>query len=167
MLKRRFVLGLGLLGLLFCAAGVEGAEPSPAAPQPGLHVGDTVPAFKAQGLDGATRSVDYPKGTTTMVVFFLSSCPTCHKMIPLWNGAFARRPKNMAMVGIMLDQAPPGFFDVNPTAFPVVRSPGKELTDAFKMTRVPYTVRVGPGGRVEGAAVGLLDGIRMGELFRP
>jgi hypothetical protein len=32
---------------------------------------------------------------------------------------------------------------------------------------VPYTVRVAPGGRVEGAALGFLDGIAMGELFRP
>lgn len=148
------------------AAAAQAAAPS-SAPEVGLRVGDTVPAFHAVGLDGVTRSIDYPKGTTTIVVFFLSSCPTCHRMLPLWNEAYAHRPKNMVMVGVMLDQPPPGFVEAAPIAFPVLRSPGREVTDAFKMKRVPYTVRVAPGGRVEGADLGLLDGIRMGELFRP
>ena len=166
------IRGLGL-ALAFAAtilhplaAVARAAAASPAA-EAGLRVGDTVPPFHAAGLDGVIKSIDYPKGTTTIVVFFLSSCPTCHKMLPLWNEAFARRPKNMVMVGVMLDQAPPGFVEAAQIAFPVLRSPGRELTDAFKLKRVPYTVRVAPGGRVEGADLGLLDGIRMGELFRP
>jgi hypothetical protein len=167
MLARRLVTALSTAALLVGpVGGVGAAEPSPAAPV-GLQVGDTVPTFKAQAFDGATKSIDYPKGTTTLVLFFLGSCPTCHKMIPLWNEAYLKRPRNLTVVGVMLDQPPPGFFDTMAIAFPVVKSPGKELTEAFKLTRVPYTVRVAPGGRVEGAAIGLLDGIRMGEFFRP
>ncbi len=167
MLSRRLVLALGLAAtLLDPVSSVAAPEASPAA-EPGLRVGDTVPAFTAQGIDGLTKRVDYPKGSTTIVVFFLSSCPTCHRMLPIWNDAFARRPKSVAMVGVMLDQAPPGFFEATAIAFPVLKSPGKDLTDAFKLKRVPYTVRVAAGGRVEGAAMGLLDGIRIGELFRP
>jgi hypothetical protein len=147
------------------AAG-QAAAPSP-TPEPVLRAGETVPAFKATGLDGMVKSIEYPKGTNTIVVFFLSSCPTCHKMIPLWNEAFARRPKNLAMVGVMLDNAPAGFVEAMQIAFPVVRSPGTEVRDAFRVSRVPYTVRVAPGGRVEGANLGLIDGIRIGELFRP
>jgi peroxiredoxin len=168
MRTRRLGLAVALAAavLHLLAAAAQAVAPSP-APEAGLRVGDTVPAFTAAALDGALKNIDYPKGTTTIVVFFLSSCPTCHKMLPLWNEAFARRPKNMAMVGVMLDQPPPGFFQAAQIAFPVLRSPGREVTGAFKLKQVPYTVRVAPGGRVEGADVGVLDGIRMGELFRP
>jgi len=167
MFTRRVVLAAAFAAsLVHPPAGAAQAATPPVA-EPILRIGDTVPAFHATGLDGAVKNIDYPKGTTTIVVFFLSSCPTCHKMLPIWNEAFARRPKNMAMVGVMLDQAPPGFVEAAQIAFPVLRSPGKDVTDAFKMKRVPYTVRVAPGGRVEGAALGFLDGIAMGELFRP
>ena len=164
---RRLVLAAAFTATLLHSPYAAAQAAAPPVAEPILRIGDTVPPFHATGLDGAVKSIDYPKGTTTLVVFFLSGCPTCHKMLPLWNEAFASRPKNMAMVGVMLDQAPPGFVEAAQIAFPVFRSPGKEVLDAFKLKRVPYTVRVAPGGRVEGADLGLLDGIRMGELFRP
>jgi len=167
MLIRRAVLAAAFTASLLHPPYAAAQAAAPPVAEPGLRVGDTVPAFHAAGFDGAIKSIDYPKGTTTLVVFFLSGCPVCHKMLPLWNEAYARRPKNMTMVGVVLDQPPPGFFEAAQIAFPVFRSPGKEVLDAFKLKRVPYTVRVAPGGRVEGADLGLLDGIRMGELFRP
>ncbi|HYU43362.1 MAG TPA: thioredoxin family protein, partial [Vicinamibacteria bacterium] len=96
MLIRRLGLALAFAASVLHprAAAAQAAAPSPAA-EVGLRVGDTVPAFHAVGLDGVTKSIDYPKGTTTLVVFFLSGCPTCHKMLPLWNEAYARRPRNM------------------------------------------------------------------------
>ncbi len=167
MFMPRVILAAAFVLNLFHTPSAAAQAAAPPVAEPILRIGDTVPPFHATGLDGAVKSIDYPKGTTTIVVFFLSGCPTCHKMLPLWNEAFARRPKNVAMVGVMLDQAPPGFVEAAQIAFPLLKSPGKEVTDAFKMKRVPYTVRVAPGGRVEGAALGLLDGIAMGELFRP
>jgi hypothetical protein len=167
MLMRRLVLAAALTASLLHPSDAAAQAAAPPVAEPILRTGDTVPAFHAAGFDGAIKSIDYPKGTTTLVVFFLSGCPVCHKMLPLWNEAYARRPKNMTMVGVVLDQPPPGFLEAAQIAFPVFRSPGKEVTEAFKLRRVPYTVRVAPGGRVEGAALGLLDGIAMGELFRP
>ncbi len=131
MFIRPLVLAAAFTATLLHPPYAAAQAAAPPVAEPGLRVGDTVPAFHAAGFDGAIKSIDYPKGTTTLVVFFLSGCPTCHKMLP------------------------------------VFRSPGKEVLDAFKLKRVPYTVRVAPGGRVEGADLGLLDGIRMGELFRP
>ena len=167
MLIRRLVLAAAFTARLLHPPYAAAQAAAPPVAEPGLRVGDTVPAFHAAGFDGAVKSIDYPKGTTTLVVFFLSGCPVCHKMLPLWNEAYARRPKSMTMVGVVLDQPPPGFLEAAQIAFPVLRSPGKEVLDAFKLRRVPYTVRVASGGRVEGAALGLLDGIAMGELFRP
>lgn len=132
-----------------------------------LSPGDTVPAFEAEGLDGATQQIGYPKGSTTVLLFFSSGCPTCHKMIPEWNRAYERKPSALKVVGVLMDREPPGFFMATPVSFPVVRSPGKELARAFKVQRVPLTLRVGPGGRVEDVGVGPLDLMRIGEIFRP
>jgi thiol-disulfide isomerase/thioredoxin len=155
-------------GLAVSAAAAPAQEPASAPSQaPLLAVGDTVPSFDAEGLDGAIQHVDYRKGSVTVVLFFLSSCPVCHKMIPEWNRAYERRPKGLRVVAVMLDREPPGFFMATPVSFPVLRSPGPEFPRTFKLQKVPMTVRIGAGGKVEDVGVGQLDLIRLGEIFRP
>lgn len=149
------------------AALAAGMAPAPPPEAAGPSRGDVVEPFSAEALDGSRREVAYPRGSTTVLLFFLSSCPTCHRMMPEWNRAYERRPKGLTVIGVLLDREPPGFFAVNPVAFPVVRSPGRAFLDQYKIHRVPVTLRVGPGGRVQDVGVGPLDAIRVGELFRP
>jgi hypothetical protein len=130
-------------------------------------VGDVFPAFDAEGLDGAVKHVDYPKGSATILLFFLSGCPTCHKMIPEWNRAYERRAKGMQVIGVLMDREPPGFFVATPISFPVVRSPGTDFLRRLKVSQAPLTLRVSSGGAVADVGVGLLDPIRLGEIFRP
>ena len=134
---------------------------------PPVVTGYVVPEFSATAVDGSVRLVSYPKGTSTVLLFFLSSCPTCHKMLPEWNRAYQRRPKTVNVVGVLLDKAPPGFFEAYPVAFPVVQSPGREFLNTYKVSRTPTTIRVAAGGKVENHGVGLLDPITLGEYFRP
>jgi len=138
-----------------------------AAEQPALAKGETVSGFDAEGVDGAIKHVTFPKGSSTVLLFFLSGCPTCHKMIPEWNRAYERRPPKLNVIGVLMDREPPGFFDATKIAFPVVRSPGRDFLEIWKVRRAPMTVRVGAGGVVEDAELGLLDPIKLGEIFRP
>ena len=166
------VLSVGLalsLPALLAAAPPASPPPGPAAsPTPApLAPGDVVTAFQASRLDGTLQRVDFPKGKNTLVLFFLSSCPVCHKMIPLWNEYYSRRPKDLEVYGVMLDREPPGFFDAMPIAFPVLRSPGPALNQMFRLHHVPFMVRVAPGGRVDSVSEGITDPIKLGELFRP
>jgi hypothetical protein len=126
-----------------------------------------VPEFDAVALAGRVEHVAFPKGTATVLLFFLASCPHCHKMIPLWNRAVETKAKGVRVLGIILDQEPPGFFTALPVSFPVLRSPGRTFTETIKVYRTPTALRVGPGGRIEDVQVGVVDGIRVGELFRP
>lgn len=159
MSSRTTALAL-VLGLALSPTGLAVDTP------PALVPGDTVQAFEAEGIDGVRRRVDFGKGDTVLL-FFLSGCPACHKMLPLWNQAYARRPKQLNVVGVLLDREPPGFFMATEIAFPVLRSPGGDFNKAFKLNRVPLTLRVGPGGRVTDAAVGPVDALKVGEIFRP
>jgi AhpC/TSA family len=159
----RTAVALSLAILCLAARPAIPAEPTDLYPV----VGQVFAPFTAQAVDGSTREIGYPKGSATVLLFFLSSCPTCHRMLPEWNRAFERRPQGLNVIGVMLDREPPGWFTVNPVGFPVVRSPGRAFLDAHRVHRVPVTVRVGPGGRVQDVGQGILDPIRLGELFRP
>ncbi len=161
----RIAVGLGLLLGVVVAAPAQAPAPSPAqAPS----VGDSIPEFEASAaIDGQTRRIAFPKGSSTVLLFFLSGCPTCHKMLPEWNRAYERRPAGLRVVGVLMDQEPPGFFASTPIAFPVVRAPGRQWLQSLKVNRAPLTVRVAPGGKIADLQLGLVDPIRLGELFRP
>lgn len=166
-MKRPIYRHLALAVLLACPAWSFAAaadEPAGAAPPVLLKAGETVPPFEATGVDGTIQEIRYP--STTVVVFFLSGCPTCHKMLPEWNWAFERKGKGVQMIGVLMDREPPGFFSVNPVSFPVVRAPSREFGRIFKVARVPITLRVAAGGTVESAEIGLLDRTRLDALVR-
>ena len=168
-LRARIVAVLVAASAALCSSVLaKGAAPAaaPSAP-PNLAPGDVAPPFDAVGMDGVSRHVDFPKGQETVVLFFLSSCPVCHKMLPIWSDYYQRKPKSLSVVGVMLDSPPPGFFNAMPISFPVVRSPGLELSRAYKISHVPMTIRIGPGGKVEEVGEGVLDPIKLGQIFRP
>jgi len=129
--------------------------------------GDVVPVFETTGVDGQPHKVDFPKGSKTVLLFFLSSCPHCHKMIPEWNRAYERRPKGLKVLGVIMDQEPPGFWSTMPVSFPVVRSPGTQFLNDLNVRRAPLAVRVVEGGRIEDLISGETDPIRLGEIFKP
>ncbi len=143
------------------------ATPAGAAPPSAPSKGDVIPAFESIGIDGKPHKLDFPEGSKTVLLFFLSGCPSCHKMIPEWNRAYERRPDGLEVVGVIMDQEPPGFWSTMSIAFPVVRSPGRQFLRSLNVNRAPLTLRVVGGGTVEDLAVGVTDPIRIGELFRP
>jgi hypothetical protein len=119
------------------------------------------------GIDGKPWKVDFPRGSTTVLLFFLSSCPSCHKMIPEWNRAYERRPKDLKVLGVLMDQEPPGFWSTIAIAFPVLRTPGREFLRSLNVHRAPLMLRVGDGGRIDDVVLGVTDPIRLGEIFAP
>ncbi|HXB55271.1 MAG TPA: redoxin domain-containing protein [Vicinamibacteria bacterium] len=158
----------GLTLALLSGSGNAQFSPSPpaSAPPSAPSVGDVIPTFSADGIDGSTQLLDFPRGSSTVLLFFLSGCPSCHKMIPEWNRAFERRPPHLRVVGVLMDQEPPGFFTAVQVAFPVVRAPGREFLKSLKVNRAPLTLRVSQGGKIDDLALGVIDPIRLGEFFR-
>jgi hypothetical protein len=163
--RNPLVRGLALATGLLAVASLARAQAAQPAQAPSK--GDVVPAFETMAIDGKARKVDFPKGSKTVLLFFLSGCPSCHKMIPEWNRAFDRRPKGLNVVGVIMDQEPPGFWGTMPITFPVVRAPGSQFLRSLNVNRAPLTLRVGENGRVEDLALGVIDPIRLGELFMP
>ena len=161
----RFRLAMGAALTLGLATSPGWAQ-APRAAKAEMQVGDTLSAFEAEGLDGQMKQISF-EGKSSVIMFFLSSCPTCHKMIPEWNRAYLRKHEKLQVVAIMLDREPPGFFMATPIEFPVVRAPTRTFGRERGVQRVPLTARVGPDGKVTEVGKGLLDPIRLGEIFRP
>jgi hypothetical protein len=155
------------VAVILLAAAHASAQAPLARPPDAPSKGDLVPAFETLGLDGKSARVDFPKGSKTVLLFFLSGCPSCHKMIPEWNRAFERQPKGVRILGVIMDQEPPGFWGTIAIRFPVLRSPGHAFLRGLNVNRAPLTLRVGESGRVEDLALGVVDPIRLGELFAP
>jgi peroxiredoxin len=158
LLARRAAALIATLALAGSAAAAPRAAPSK---------GDVVPAFETTGIDGKPHKFDFPKGSRTVFLFFLSGCPSCHKMIPEWNRAYARRPKGLKVVGVIMDREPPNFWSTMSITFPVVRAPGRKFLRSLNVNRAPLTLRVVEGGAVEDLALGVTDPIRLGQLFKP
>ncbi len=136
-------------------------------PPPAPSKGDVVPVFETLRIDGQPQKVEFPEGSKTVLLFFLSGCPSCHKMIPEWNRAYERRPEGLTVLGVIMDQEPPGFWSTMSIAFPVARAPGRQFLRGLNVNRAPLTLRVVGGGKVEDLALGVTDPIRLGELFKP
>jgi peroxiredoxin len=162
-LSRGILLGIATALLAPAAWAQAPAGAPPASPSKG----DVVPAFETLGVDGKAVKVDFPKGSKTVLLFFLSGCPSCHKMIPEWNRAYERRSKDLKVLGVIMDQEPPGFWGTLTVTFPVLRAPGQQFLRGLNVNRAPVTLRVAEGGRVEDVALGVIDPIRLGELFAP
>jgi thiol-disulfide isomerase/thioredoxin len=102
-----------------------------------------------------------------MLLFFSSGCPSCRRMTPEWNRVYEKRPKGLNILAVIVDKEPPGFFMATPISFPVLRVPAGDFLSKNRVNRVPLTLRIAPGGRIEDLGLGMLDPIRLGELFRP
>jgi peroxiredoxin len=169
--------------VLAAAPAVAQVAPPAGVPPAAPSKGEVVPAFETLAVDGKPWKLDFPKGSKTVLLFFLSGCPHCHKMIPEWNRAYERRPKGVTVVGVIMDpdQAPPSFWTTTSIVFPVLRSPGREFLRGLNVNRAPLTLRVGEGGRIEDVGLGevcsggaagapgatCVDAIRFGQLFAP
>ena len=145
----------------------QAQEPTP-SPPPALTVGDTLPSFETQGLNGVNYTIEFPKdGPTTVLLVFLASCQHCRAMLPVWSVAFDKKPESLKVQAIMLDAAPPGFFAFHKVSFPVLRAlDRRDVSRILKANRVPMTVRIKPGGVVEDVGQGPLDEERLSQLFR-
>ena len=161
----RAAAALVVMGALM--GGAAGQAHDGASPPPRPAAGDMVKPFDAPSLQGGSTHIEYGPGSVTVLLFFLSSCPTCHKMIPEWNALYGRRAKHVRIIGVLMDQEPPGFFQAMPVAFPVVRAPGRDWLHSYKVHQTPTMMRIGPGGKVQDVTVGLVDRMRVGEMFKP
>ena len=122
----------------------------------GPMVGEAAPVFNLPRLDGGEIAVGTATGRTQLLFFLSPTCPVCKKLLPILRSLSQHE---RATVDVVL--ASDGEFDEHSrfyqreklAPFPYVLS--TDLGMAFRISKLPYSVVIGPTGLI--SAKGLVN----------
>jgi len=170
----RVVLVVAVLGGLVWAlpvrkAGQEGGHHAAHAPQLDVFEragvtefkeGQRGPAFRLASLAGRHASLEDWRDKAIVLNFWATWCQPCTLEMPtleaLWQ---AYRERGLVVVGIAVDRDAPRVLldpyvkNLNVT-FPILLDPKMSTANAWRVTGIPATFVIRPGGEVAGLAVG-------------
>lgn len=140
------------------------APPAPAGRQV-LARGDQVPAdYALPDLDGQPQTLAQWRGKRVLVNFWATWCGPCREEMPALAEAQRRYGAGkVQVVGIAIDDpvAVRAYLKKTPVNYPILIGLDAEHdpTMLFGDTRgaLPYSVLIGPDGRIEGTRLGKLD----------
>lgn len=169
-------LFLALVGVLWWAlplrkAGEEksryhGAEPLDLFERAGVtefKEGQRGPGFSLRSLEGKTVTLKDYEGKLVVVNFWATWCTPCEVEMPTLERLWQRyRDRGLVVVGVNVDRGGPRSL-VEPyvrgkrLTFPILLDPEMRTAQAWRVTGLPATFVVKPGGEVAGVALGLRE----------
>jgi peroxiredoxin len=170
----RIALAVILLGVVLWAlpirrAGEEGghhADPAPAldafekAGVTELKEGQRGPAFRLPTLDGKTVSLEDHARALVVLNFWATWCQPCTVEMPSLDALWREyRARGLVVLGVSEDRgAPRGLIEPYVRnlglTFPILLDPDLATGSAWRVTGLPATFLIRPGGEVTGIAVG-------------
>jgi peroxiredoxin len=170
---RRAALAIVLLGAVAWAlpirrAGRDGGhrgavpavDPFEKAGVVELKEGQRAPAFTLATLDGGRASLADHRDKLVVLNFWATWCQPCTLEMPALEALWRRyRERGLVVVAVSVDRgAPRGLLE--PYArnlrltFPILLDPDAQTSEGWRVTALPATFLVRPGGDVTGMAVG-------------
>jgi peroxiredoxin len=173
----RLVLALAVVGVVVWAlpvrrAGHDGGHHAAHAPQsPALDLferagvtelkeGQRGPGLRLAALDGRQSSLEEWRDKVVVLNFWATWCQPCTAEMPtleaLWR---AYRERGLVVVGVSVDRgAPRALLDPYVKnlglTFPILLDPDMATAGAWRVTGIPATFVIRPGGEVVGLAMG-------------
>ena len=107
-------------------------------------------------------------GGKTLFFVLSPSCGTCERTIPTWNRIARQSKAPVRIFGLVVGsyQGEKRLVEEDRLEFPVLRFTEKETLQQYKISKVPQTILVAPGGKVEKAIVGKLTDEQVDDLLR-
>ena len=169
----RAVLALVVLGAVFWLLpirrpGEDGGHhgPTPAldpfekAGVVELKEGQPAPAFTLGTLDGGRASLADHRDKLVVLNFWATWCQPCVLEMPSLEALWQRyRARGLVVVGVSVDRGSPRSL-LEPyvrnlkLTFPILLDPDSKTSNGWRVTALPATFIVRPGGDVTGMAVG-------------
>jgi peroxiredoxin len=122
--------------------------------------GQRGPAFRLTSLDGRHASLEDWRDKAIVLNFWATWCQPCTLEMPtleaLWR---AYREHGLVVVGVAVDRGAPRAL-IDPyvknldLTFPILLDPEMGTANAWRVTGIPATFVIRPGGEVAGVAVG-------------
>lgn len=135
---------------------------------PHLEPGADAPAFEGEYISGGKESFNYPEdGGKTLLFVFSSSCGTCARTIPTWNQLAARIEHPARVFGFVIGsyQDERRLLAKENLDFPLLRFPNRDVVERYRISKVPQTLLIAPGGKVETVILGELTGTHVSDLL--
>jgi peroxiredoxin len=166
------VLGIVLWALPVRRAGQDGGHHAAHAPQPPaldlferagvteLKEGQRGPGLRLAGLDGQPISLEQWRDKAVVLNFWATWCQPCTLEMPTLEALWREyRGRGLVVVGVSVDRgAPRALLDPYLAnlglTFPILLDPDATAGTAWRVTAIPATFLVRPGGDVAGMAMG-------------
>lgn len=131
---------------------------------------DAVMGLTLPDLDGRPQAIAQWRDKILVVNYWASWCAPCVEEIP----AFSRLQRQYAaqgvqFVGIGIDNVEnmQAFVKATPVAYPLlVADPAASQMPGLQIKGLPYTLVIGPDGRVQGSRLGRLDESRLNSILQ-
>lgn len=131
---------------------------------------DAVMGLTLPDLDGRPQAIAQWRDKVLVVNYWASWCAPCVEEIP----AFSRLQRQYAaqgvqFVGIGIDNVEnmQAFVKATPISYPLlVADPAASQMPGLQIKGLPYTLVIGPDGRVQGSRLGRLDESRLNSILQ-
>jgi peroxiredoxin len=125
-----------------------------------LKEGQQAPGFTLLTLDGGRASLTDHRDKLVVLNFWATWCQPCTVEMPSLEALWRRyRDRGLVVVGISVDRGAPKAL-LEPyvrnlkLTFPILLDPDSKTSDRWRVTALPATFLVRPGGEVAGMAMG-------------
>ena len=125
-----------------------------------LKEGQPAPGFTLLTLDGGRASLTDHRDKLVVLNFWATWCQPCTVEMPSLEALWRRyRDRGLMVVGVSVDRGAPKAL-LEPyvrnlkLTFPILLDPDSKTSDRWRVTALPATFLVRPGGEVAGMAMG-------------
>lgn len=125
-----------------------------------LKEGQQAPGFTLLTLDGGRASLTDHRDKLVVLNFWATWCQPCTVEMPSLEALWRRyRDRGLVVVGVSVDRGAPKAL-LEPyvrnlkLTFPILLDPDAKTSDRWRVTALPATFLVRPGGEVAGMAMG-------------
>ncbi|HJU08654.1 MAG TPA: TlpA disulfide reductase family protein [Rhodanobacteraceae bacterium] len=172
MIDRRATLAILILATAAACGGwwLQRRIQTPSAPpvaattpaQSSLQIGDRADDLVLPDLQGKPQRLSQWRGRPVLLNFWATWCAPCRKEMPTLSAAQSRYP-NVRIIGVALDQPQTvrDFLKHTPVDYPILiaidADPEPTLRFGDTVGALPFSVLIGPDGRIERIKLGPLD----------
>lgn len=155
----RIVILCLLAALLLCACGSQTEEKSQSVSGP-VQEGDTYRDFTVPLADGGSFTLSEQEGKVVLLNFWATWCGPCVGELPAFPRLIERYGDKLSLIAVNSGESEVEvrqFLKANGYTFPVGLDPKGTVSNLYPTDGIPYTLVIGPDGKVAHIQLGAED----------
>ena len=162
MSRKKLLIVIGVIIALFgywythLDADTNKASPSTGA---GVKIGQTLPPFNLENLDGSQATVGQP-GKITVINFWATWCPPCREEMPELETFFLKNQQKVNFYAVNMQESSEKiniFLSNKKYTMPILLDKDGSVGKIFQVTAIPTTIIVNKSGMVKYRKAGAMS----------